>query len=128
MVRSLTRSSDFELSRWFVAAALVLLAAALLTSMGNTVVAGAGPESSAEGANWSAGQNEVDVWRRTTRGWERMSSWQAARPRSVAPPPLARISPLLPAALMLLISVAALLAFTTSPTARSKVTLSASRR
>jgi hypothetical protein len=48
------------------------------------------------------------IWRRTADGWERVSDWERPPPRE---PSLAAVHPILVAALLLMLSLAALLAF-----------------
>lgn len=115
---------------WLPRVLLVVLS--VVTALGREAMAGepAASSFSRQIEVESPSQRSVssDDWRRTSRGWERMSDWRLRRARSIARPPLTAVNPLLVAALLLLISLGALLAFSPARPGSDKIMLLATRR
>jgi hypothetical protein len=128
MCRKLASQAVMTVVSILVLAASLLLAAILIPRLEDIALSPRATAQSGGAVRAANGSNRPQTpsqWRRTTRGWERRSEWELARTRRVTPP-LAAVHPLLPAALILLLSTAALVAF--SPARRTgKLALSASR-
>ena len=88
----------------------ILLALAAWAVSHASAIATAGDGASAAGRQADAAAGDGD-WRRTVNGWERKSNWEPVEQRRAAPRLPWRVHPLALALLQLLISLAALLAF-----------------